>query len=119
MPIMLQITSLSQQADAPSRSVYTITDILDPYECALIISTHTNLIPSNVTPETVRDRVVFDDEKLADLVWGRLRSFFVSSEEESKGGEMIEGRVVDEDGHEWKIKGLNERWRLCRYDPGK
>ena len=93
------------------RSIHLISNLLTPTECSTLISSHTNLIPSNVTPTTVRDREVFDDEELSSLVWGRIQGFF-------EEGEGIEAGVLDEDGEAWKVVGLNDRWRICRYVKG-
>ncbi|KAE8440824.1 hypothetical protein EG329_006405 [Mollisiaceae sp. DMI_Dod_QoI] len=95
---------------APSSSkphqIHIITNLLTPSECSSIISDHNNLIPSHVTPTTVRDREAFDDHVLSELLWERLKLFF--------GSEKLE----DEDGCQWEVEGLNERFRLCRYLPG-
>ncbi|PVH89787.1 hypothetical protein DL98DRAFT_508034 [Cadophora sp. DSE1049] len=112
------------------RAVYIFQNILSAQECQEIIDSHTDLIPANVTTETIRDRQIFEDEKLAEKIWGRIQPFFFlpSDEEEKKisnveGGqddraERIEGRVEDKDSDIWKVSGLNERWRLARYGPG-
>ncbi|KAH7419171.1 hypothetical protein BKA64DRAFT_650236 [Cadophora sp. MPI-SDFR-AT-0126] len=111
------------------RAVHIFQNLLSAQECQEIINSHTNLIPANVTPETIRDRQVFEDEKLAEVVWGRIQPFFLSSgEEETKTSgvgegqddrfEVIEGIVKDKDSDSWKVSGLNERWRLARYGPG-
>lgn len=86
--------------------VHVISNLLTPQECSLIINGHRNLIPSNVTPTTVRDREQFDDETLAELLWSRLEQLYGND------------RIQDEDGMWWKAKGLNSRFRLCRYLPG-
>ena len=67
-------------------------------------------MPSNVTPGTVRTREVFEDGELAGRVWERLRGFYEGVEEK--------GMVRDEDGEVWRVKGLNEVWRLCFYAEG-
>ncbi|PMD40324.1 hypothetical protein L207DRAFT_511830, partial [Hyaloscypha variabilis F] len=92
----------------PPRSIHLISNLLTPTECTSLISTHTNLIPSNVTPTTVRDREIFTDAALASLLWSRISTFFQE--------EM--GKVVDEDGEGWTVRGLNETFRLCRYTQG-
>ncbi|KAF2705741.1 hypothetical protein K504DRAFT_536726 [Pleomassaria siparia CBS 279.74] len=69
-------------------------------------TTNFNLIPSNVTPETVRAREQFDDDELSALLWERLREFYG------------EDRVKDEGGCWWTATRLNEKFRLCRYDAG-
>ncbi|CZR69187.1 uncharacterized protein PAC_19087 [Phialocephala subalpina] len=93
------------------QQIHVVKDLLNEQDCNTIISQHKNLIPSNVTPTTVRDREAFDDPALAELLWSRLESFFMGN------GEMS-GKVKDDDGCEWEVEGLNERFRLCRYLPG-
>lgn len=88
------------------QQIHIVTNLLDTSQCSEIIFQHTNLTPSNVTRDTIRDREVFDDQELSDLLWSRLR------------GNFERNKVVDEDGCEWVAEGLNERFRLCRYLPG-
>jgi hypothetical protein len=63
-------------------------------------------VPSNVTPTTIRDREVFSNPELATLLWSRISPFFQNE------------KVVDEDGENWSVSGLNETFRLCRYTTG-
>jgi len=93
---------------SPPRSIHLISNLLTPTECTSLIDTHTNLIPSNVTPTTVRDREIFTDPGLASLLWSRIATFFQEKM----------GKVVDEDGEAWTVRGLNETFRLCRYTQG-
>jgi hypothetical protein len=86
--------------------IHIIHDLLSSIECHILIQSHKNLVPSNVTRDTVRFREQFDDEALSSNLWERLRSFYG------------EDRIKDEDGYSWKATGLNERFRLCRYDKG-
>ncbi|KAF2800243.1 hypothetical protein K505DRAFT_383349 [Melanomma pulvis-pyrius CBS 109.77] len=86
--------------------VHVIHNLVSSSECQKLIESHKNLVPSNVTPETIRTREQFDDEALSELLWERLRDFYG------------EDRVKDEDGCWWNVTGLNERFRLCRYDKG-
>jgi predicted 2-oxoglutarate/Fe(II)-dependent dioxygenase YbiX len=52
------------------------------------------------------DRQVHDDAALADAVFQRLRPF-------------LPGRWVDAEGATWHLRGLNPRFRLCRYRGGQ
>ena len=97
----------SSNPTPPEHFIHLIHNLLTPVECAQVISTHQNLIPSNVTPSTKRDRELFEDERLAEMLWERLTEFYG------------EDRVRDEDGQWWRAKSLNERLRLCRYSPGE
>ena len=97
----------SSNPTPPEHFIHLIHSLLTPVECAQVIRTHQNLIPSNVTPSTKRDRELFEDERLAEMLWERLKEFYG------------EDRVRDEDGQWWRAKGLNERLRLCRYLPGE
>jgi hypothetical protein len=80
---------------SPPRSVYLVSGLLTPEECTKIIASYTNLVPSNVTPATIRDREVFSDPALASLLWSRISPFFQGE------------KAVDEDGEIWNLKGLN------------
>jgi len=93
----------------PTDFIHIINNLLTSSECASIISAHTDLIPSNVTPGTVRTRQQFDDEELSTLLWERIKGFYA--------GDM--GKVVDEDGCVWRVSGLNGMMRLCLYEKGR
>lgn len=119
------IPTYTQLPLATGQQIHIIKDLLDEAECASIISQHKNLVPSNVTPHTVRDRETFDDPALSNLISERLRKFYNErggnendgkQEKERMGG--IERVVEDEDGCLWEVEGLNPRFRLCRYLPG-
>ncbi|KAG4432111.1 hypothetical protein IFR05_012410 [Cadophora sp. M221] len=49
---------------------------------------------------------MFDDEALAALLWDRLKRFYQTE------------KLVGDDSETWVIEGLNERFRLCRYEKG-
>jgi hypothetical protein len=104
------LSYLSFTPEKPHHFVHIISNLLNPSECASVIASHNNLIPSNVTPLTIRTREVFDDPALAEKLWGRIRGFYET--------DASSGRVCDEDGEAWVISGLNERFRLCLYEQG-
>lgn len=81
--------------------IHTISSLLTRQECESIIAAHRNFVPANATPTTKRDRE--RDMELADKVWGKMKAFY------SKDGGREGGRVQDEDGQWWAVKGLNER----------
>ncbi|KAK0125293.1 hypothetical protein ONS95_000677 [Cadophora gregata] len=127
--VSLSSVPLPVEAGRGPRAIYILQNLLSAKECKDIIKSHTNLIPANVTPETIRDRQVFQDEELAKRVWRRIQPFFLASEEEEKrriedkgrkrsNVEGIEGNVEDKDRDVWKVSGLNEHWRLARYGIG-
>jgi hypothetical protein len=101
------LTHLPFTSDSPDHFVHIISNLLTEGECDELIRTHTNLVPSNVTRDTIREREMFQDADLAELLWHRLRGFY-------DGGE-----IADEDGCVWRARGLNERFRLCKYEKGK
>jgi hypothetical protein len=74
---------------SPTRSFHLISNLLTPTECTSLIASHTNLIPSNVTPTTIRDREVFADAALASSLWSRIAPLF---QDERNGM----GKIVDE-----------------------
>ena len=111
--------------DVDEASIYVFKDLLAEEECLKIIKDNRDLVPSNVSPETVRSRQVFEDGELAERVWKRIERFFVDGGEnggvvdsERDEDDKVYGVVVDGDGEKWKVSSLNERWRLCCYDVG-
>ena len=91
--------------------VIEVKEVLTPGECQTLIAKIEELGPQVATINTrtgvavrtdVRnnDRVIFDDEALARLVFDRVR-----------------GNVPSEI-HGWNLSGLNERFRCYRYKPG-
>ncbi|XP_062503075.1 uncharacterized protein LOC134180028 [Corticium candelabrum] len=51
------------------------------------------------------DRMMSDDEQLADFLWRRVQAYVPQYE-------------TDSNGHQWRVKGLNRRFRICRYFSG-
>src|ERR1700709_612200 len=100
------LNHLPFKSDSPDRFVHIISNLLTEHECDELIRTHTNLVPSNVTRDTIRERAMFQDPVLTELLWHRLRGFYDS------------GEITDEDGCVWRVRGLNERFRLCKYEKG-
>ena len=107
------LTPLPFNDTKPDHFVHTISNLFSEFECNAIIQQHKNLTESNITPGTIRTRQQFEDFKLAERVWERLRGFYEGEEGEGRGG-----RVRDQDGEWWRVSGLNERWRLCLYEKG-
>ncbi|KAG0645410.1 hypothetical protein D0Z07_8955 [Hyphodiscus hymeniophilus] len=89
----------------PSHFVHQIHNLLSTQECLSLILSHKNLIASNVTPTTIRTREAFTDYALATLLWSRLPFYH-------------DTKILDEANHSWFAVGLNERFRLCRYEKG-
>jgi WD40 repeat protein len=83
---------------------------LDPATCAHIISAVTKSFePAGALyPPSYRDndRAVVDDPELAALLFRRLAT-------------SLPARVVDRHGTAWRLVGLNERFRFCRYRDGQ
>ncbi|TVY53783.1 hypothetical protein LSUE1_G009840 [Lachnellula suecica] len=100
------LTHLPISSPDPTHFVHIISNLLSPSECASIISTHTNLSPSNLTPGTIRTRETFTDEALAARLWSRMEKFY-------KGD-----RIQDADGVWWTASGLNPGLRLSKYEKG-
>jgi hypothetical protein len=90
----------------PVHSLDLIASLLTPPECTSLISSHTDLIPSNVTPGTIRTREQFSDPALSEEIWSRMQKFYSGD------------RIQDEDGEWWRAKGLNSMFRLCKYESG-
>ncbi len=110
---MPALHSLPFSPEKAHHFVHVISNLLTPEECSEIIDSHQNLTPSNVTPETVRMREIFDDEQLAETLWARLRQVYDLS-----NIDINPTRIFDEYGEPWVLSGLNSRFRLCLYEKG-
>jgi len=110
---MPALRSLPFAPEKAHHFVHVISNLLNSEECSEIINSYQNLTPSNVTPETVRTREIFDDEELAETLWARLRQVYDLS-----NFDIDPTRIVDEDGETWTLSGLNSRFRLCLYEKG-
>lgn len=93
-------------------SVYLIHNLLTPQECAEYIkfAEYRGFDEAPITTKAgfvmrkdIRNnsRVMVDDEKIADELWTRARPF------------------VQEEWFQRVAKGLNERFRFYKYDPGQ
>lgn len=51
------------------------------------------------------DRLMSDDDQLADFLWKRVQPF-------------VPEHVTDSFRKNWRVKGLNRRFRICRYHSG-
>jgi len=98
--------------DTEQPLVWTIGDVLSAEECAAVIDRMSGVgyeeAPINTSrgPRIVRDhrnntRAVFDDPKYAALLFERVRH-------------RLPERIF-----EWRLLGLNERFRGYRYEPGQ
>lgn len=108
---------ISLTHDVEEASIHILHDLLSPQKCEELIGAHLDLIPANVTAQTVRTRQVFEDEELAASIWKQIECFFVEELDVQRDDRAV-GLVKDADGEVWKVKGLNERWRLCLYEAG-
>jgi hypothetical protein len=115
LPCSPALTSLHFAPEQPHHFVHLISSLLSPSECTSVTATHTNLVPSNVTPSTVRSREIFTNDTLAHTLWARIKGFYDGTKDTDVKGV---GRIVDEDGEAWVITGLNECFRLCLYEKG-
>src|SRR5262249_12052277 len=89
---------------------FLVRRALRPDECANITAATT---PSFVKtgrdyPRNYRnnDRAIHDDAMLAKRLFDRIRA-------------LLPDRLTDGRGASWRLKGLNERFRLCRYRNGQ
>jgi WD40 repeat protein len=84
---------------------------LEDAACRALVeaSTTAGFLPTGGTyPPSYRDndRLVVDDRDLAARLYARLRH-------------LLPETVVDADGVAWRLDGLNERFRFCRYRGGQ
>ncbi|RDW67604.1 hypothetical protein BP6252_09000 [Coleophoma cylindrospora] len=94
----LRLTSSTQ-------SIHLVHHLLSQEECNELIATQTDLTAYE-TRYARRNRSIFPDPKLSERIWSRIQPFFKDE------------ICMDDDGEEWKVQGLNEVWRLVRYDEG-
>ena len=101
------------------RAIHVFHNILSAQECQEIIESHTDLIPANVTTETIRDRQMFENEELGARIWGRIQPFFLPLEQEKpqkRDGDGAQEDTFDsiEDAKEWfdeyRINWITERF---------
>ena len=102
----------ANEAKRPEEFVHIISNLLSKEECEAILASHTNLVPANITTNTIRDREMFFDPELAALLWSRLSPFYNPDENLDGAAE-----IKDEENQLWRIKNLNDRFRLARYLP--
>ncbi len=109
MPFSMTITSKRKEY---TPFIFTVSDLLSPAECADFITQSEvigydlatiNSLGGQVVNTKVRnnDRVILDDESLAESLWQKVQPHAPSD---------IFGRCV---------LGLNERFRFYRYQPGQ
>lgn len=99
--------SLSHLALPHAPGIPLIRNLLTPSECADLIAKHGPELSSATTSYAERDRCIFDDTRLAALLHARITDCYLFQS------------VTDEDGCTWTPSGLNTRFRLARYGPGK
>lgn len=51
-----------------------------------------------------RNRIMFESEELAEWLWQRISKFYEHQ------------NITDKNGDEWEVYGLNNRFRMVRYD---
>jgi hypothetical protein len=87
-----------------------VRGVLSADECANIIASATPkfLRTGRDYPRNYRDndRAIHDDPQLAQRIFERIRPFLPS-------------RLTDDRGAPWRLVGLNERFRFCRYQNGQ
>ncbi|MFI6365477.1 2OG-Fe(II) oxygenase [Nocardia sp. NPDC050630] len=95
---------------AEARTCFLLRGVFDAAECAEIIDTATDsgFAPTGAHyPASYRnnDRLVRDDPVLADALFSRIAEYLPSR--------------LHIDGADWRLVGLNERFRYCRYRGGQ
>jgi len=98
------------QAFAGALVCSTIAEALDATTCARIVHAVTASFEAagRDYPPSYRDndRAVVDDPELARALFQRLRA-------------ALPARVIDRHGGAWRLVGLNDRFRFCRYTNGQ
>jgi len=100
----------------PNDKGFLLYNIFSPSECEYYIdqAKKLGLTPASVSKELRNcDKVTFRSEELASLVFEKVKQYVTDieiPEENETGNKFLAGL--------WKPIGLNETWRLCRYEPG-
>lgn len=100
------------ETTAVAEGAFVVPDVLTPEECAsyIALSDKIGYEPATITtaqgaelrPDVRNnDRVIYDDEDLAETLWKVVKDYFPAT---------VKNRTV---------RGLNERFRFYRYDPGQ
>ena len=94
------------------KDIFTVSGLFTPLECQELIakgeaigfeaaSVSTSSGPQMMTNIRNNDRVIMDDPEFARSVWERIRA------------------MVPQEMEGCRVRGLNERFRFYRYDPGQ
>jgi len=101
---------LSSAAVRTELPCFLVRRVLSPNECTNIIEATTPRFvrTGHDYPQNYRnnDRAIHDDAMLAKRLFDRIRA-------------LLPDRLTDGAGASWRLKGLNERFRLCRYRNGQ
>lgn len=79
-----------------------VPKFLSPDECTNFITMLED--SNNVERLDTRNRLMFHSQDLANVFWNRIQPYFDSM------------NVIDEFGDEWSAYGVNDRFRLVKYD---
>jgi hypothetical protein len=94
-----------------TKTAFLLYNILSEDECKKLISASetTGFEDAKdycfVYRDRYNDRLMSDDLDLSKLIWNRTTDF-------------LPQRLQDDFGKWWSLKGLNERWRYCKYVKG-
>jgi WD40 repeat protein len=107
----MQPNNYSQVPFAAGRTCFVLPDVLDEVSCSALVERATTAgfaVTSADYPPSYRDndRWVTDDFALARDLFARLSA-------------LMPERWTDEHGNVWRLVGLNERFRFCRYTGGQ
>lgn len=99
------------QPNYSDRTCYLIESAIDASAAASIVEAAERAgfrSSARDYPPSYRDnsRLVHDDATLAQAIFDRL-------------GDRLPGELVDRHGDVWELQGLNDRFRLCRYENGQ
>ncbi|KAF0980525.1 hypothetical protein FDP41_013739 [Naegleria fowleri] len=95
-----------EQLELPHKLVLLLHNVLLKDECQLMIELSEKMGYEDADSycfaynDRFNDRLMVDDQNLTDLIWNRMKDHLP---------QVIAGM---------KLKGLNSRWRLCKYKPG-
>jgi 2OG-Fe(II) oxygenase superfamily len=85
------------------KDVYVVPNLLSSDECNTLIESFENA--DSIERLRTRNRIMFESEKLAEWLWDRIENFYEHNQ------------ITDEYGDTWEAYGLNDRFRMVRYDP--
>lgn len=111
----VKVTDIKDKLENKKNPAFLISNVLTKEETKLLIDASENLGFQDAKEychlyrTRLNDRLMSDDSAFTDLVWSRVQDVLPQTYEI----EIYKGHKET-----WKLKGLNARWRYCKYQKG-